>query len=293
MVDFNNMDLLKINIPKYCKIIAEIGINHNGNLDLAKKLIDMAKNCGCDAVKFQKRTVNVVYSEKILSEARKSPWGNTQKDQKLGLEFSEKDYDIINKYCEEREIEWFASAWDEKSLDFLDKYKPKNQKVASAMITNIKFLHQVASRKIHTYISTGMTTQEMISEAVQIFKKNNCEFTLMHSVSTYPCPEEHLNLINIVKLKEKYNCKVGYSGHEASVAPSIFAAGLGADCIERHITLDRAMYGSDQAASLEARGLETLISIIRKLPNVIGKERKKILDIEIEVAKKLRYWEKS
>ena len=286
------MDSFKINIPQYCKVIAEIGINHNGDIGLAKKLIDMAKNCGCDAVKFQKRTVSIVYSEKILSEARKSPWGNTQKDQKLGLEFNEKDYDIINKYCKEKEIEWFASAWDEKSLDFLDRYKFRNQKVASAMITNKQFLYQVASRKIHTYISTGMSSQEIISETVKIFEKNKCKFTLMHSVSTYPCPEEHLNLINIVKLKERYNCKVGYSGHEASVAPSIFAAGMGADCIERHITLDRAMYGSDQAASLETRGLETLVSTIRKFPNFIGTERKSILDIETQVAKKLRYWEK-
>jgi len=288
-----NMDSSKINIPKYCKIIAETGINHNGNLDLAKRLIDMAKNCGCDAVKFQKRTVNIVYSEKFLSEDRKSPWGDTQRDQKIGLEFTENDYDIIDKYCKEKEIEWFASAWDKKSLDFLDKYKPKNQKVASAMISNKEFLQQVAEKGIHTYISTGMTTSEMISDAVKIFKRNNCKFTLMHSVSAYPCPEDQLNLVNILKLKEKYNCKVGYSGHEASVGPSIFAAGLGADCIERHITLDRAMYGSDQSASLEERGLETLVSTIRKLPNIIGTERKKILDIETSVAKKLRYWETS
>ena len=218
--------------------------------------------------------------------------GNTQRDQKTGLEFTESDYDIINEYCKEKEIEWFASAWDKKSLDFLDKYKLKSQKVASAMISNKEFLQQVAERRIHTYISTGMTTREMISEAVEIFKKNNCKFTLMHSVSTYPCPENQLNLINITKLKEKYNCKVGYSGHEVSVGPSIFAVGLGADCIERHITLDRAMYGSDQSASLEERGLATLVSIVRKLPDVIGTERKKILDIEIKVAKKLRYWEK-
>ena len=293
MVELKNMDLLNINIPKYCKIIAEIGINHNGDLGLAKKLIDMAKNCGCDAVKFQKRTVNTVYSEKFLSETRESPWGNTQRDQKLGLEFNESNYDIINEYCKEKKIEWFASAWDKRSLDFLDKYKFKNQKVASAMISNKEFLQYMAERGVHTYISTGMTTREMISEAVEIFKKNNCEFTLMHCVSTYPCPEEQLNLINITKLKEKYNCKAGYSGHEVSVGPSIFAAGLGADCIERHITLDRAMYGSDQSASLEDKGLATLVSIVRKLPNVIGTERKKILDIETKVAKKLRYWEKS
>ena len=195
------MNSHRINIPKYCKIIAEIGINHNGDINLAKKLINMAKNCGCDAVKFQKRTVDIVYSKAFLSEVRKSPWGNTQRDQKTGLEFMESDYDIINEYCKENEIEWFASAWDEKSLDFLDKYKPKNQKVASAMIDNKEFLQQVATRKVHTYISTGMTTSKMISEAVEIFKKNNCKFTLMHSVSTYPCPEDQLHLINIAILR--------------------------------------------------------------------------------------------
>ena len=287
------METLKINIPKYCKIIAEVGINHNGDIDLAKKLIDMAKNCGSDVVKFQKRTVDIVYTKDFLSEARESPWGKTQGDQKYGLEFSETNYDIIDEYCKDKKIEWFASAWDEKSLDFLDKYSPKSQKVASAMITNKGFLQKIAERKIHTYISTGMTNSEMIDEAVNIFKKNDCKFTLMHSVSTYPCPEEQLNLINIVKLKAKYDCKVGYSGHEASVGPSIFAAGLGADCIERHITLDRAMYGSDQAASLEERGLATLVSTVRKFPSIIGEERKKILDIETQVAKKLRYWETS
>ena len=228
-----------------------------------------------------------------MSEPRESPWGKTQGDQKYALEFSEKNYDIINDYCKEKNIEWFASAWDEKSLDFLDKYNLKNQKVASAMITNKIFLKKIAERKIHTYISTGMTNIQMIDDAVNIFKKNNCKFTLMHSVSTYPCPEEKLNLINIVKLKEKYGCNVGYSGHEASVAPSIFAAGLGADCIERHITLDRSMYGSDQAASLEERGLVMLVSTVRKFPSVIGEERKNILDIETKVAKKLRYWENS
>ena len=285
------MSTFKVSIPKYCKIIAEIGINHNGDVELAKKLILMSKNAGCDLVKFQKRDINVVYKKEFLDEPRKSPWGNTQEDQKKGLELTEKEYDDLDKYCEDLKIEWFASAWDENSLVFLDKYKLKNQKVASAMISNENFLKSLAKRRKHTYISTGISTREMIENAVKIFKENNCPFTLMHSISTYPCKEENLNLINIIKLKEKFGCEVGYSGHEVAPGPSIIAASFGANCIERHVTVDRSMYGSDQASSLEPRGLELLVGIVRKIPNVIGIERAEIFDFEKEVAKKLRYWE--
>ncbi len=288
----SKMNSIKFDIPEHCKIIGEIGINHNGDLNIAKKLIDMAKRCGCDAVKFQKRTINIVYSKELLDQKRESPWGSTQKEQKEGLEFSEKEYDEINNYCKENNIEWFASAWDVPSLKFMDKYKLKNQKVASAMITNKNFMNEVASRNIHTYISTGMTNPKIIDDAVNLFKKKNCKFTLMHSVSTYPCPPEKLNLKNILLLKEKYNCDVGYSGHESSPIPSIFAASIGASCIERHITLDRTMYGSDQAASLEEQGLQILVDAVRLLPGTIGKERKDIYPEEITIAKKLRYWEK-
>ncbi len=277
---------------KDCKIIAEIGINHNGDLNIAKKLIDMAKRTGCDVVKFQKRTIDIVYTKKILSEKRESPWGTTQREQKEGLEFSQKEYDEIDSYCKEKNIEWFASAWDIPSLDFLDRYKPKNQKVASAMITNLEFLKSVASRKIHTYISTGMTKPEMIDKAIKIFNDENCDYTLMHSVSTYPCPTDKLNLSNILHLKKKYKCKVGYSGHESSPAPSAFAAALGAECIERHITLDRAMYGSDQAASLEENGLTIMVDMVRLYKKTYGQERTGIYSEEIPIAKKLRYWEK-
>ena len=285
------MKIDNIEIPSHCKIIAEIGINHNGDIKLAKQLVDLAKRTGCDAVKFQKRTIDIVYTKETLSEKRESPWGNTQRHQKEGLEFSEKEYDEIDKYCKSIEIEWFASAWDIKSLEFLDKYKLSNNKIASAMITNLEFLVECAKRKMHTYISTGMSTIEMVIKAVDIFKKNNCDFTLMHSVSTYPCPENQLNLININYLKNKFNCKVGYSGHESSPAPSIYAASLGAVAIERHITLDRSMYGSDQSASLEETGLKILVDCVRKLPEVLGQKKEIILDIEKPVAKKLRYWE--
>lgn len=285
------MNDFEIKIPNHCKVIAEVGINHNGDLSIAKKLIDMAKKCGCDAVKFQKRTIDIVYSEELLSQKRESPWGTTQREQKEGLEFSEKEFNEIDKYCKQLGIEWFASAWDIPSLKFLDKYNLQNQKIASAMITNEKFLEDVSLRKIHTYISTGMSTPKMIDKVVDIFTKNNCKFTLMHSVSTYPCPPDKLNLNNILYLRKKYNCDVGYSGHESSPGPSSFAAALGATCIERHITLDRTMYGSDQAASLEESGLKILVDMIRMLPVTLGDERKEIYPEEIPIAKKLRYWE--
>ena len=274
-------------------IIAEIGINHNGELGLAKKLIDMAKRAGCDAVKFQKRTIDIVYSKNELEKYRESPWGNTQRQQKEGLEFSKLEYDEINKYCQDQNINWFASAWDVESIKFLDFFKLKYQKVASAMITNLKFLNELSKRGAHTFISTGMSNTNIIDEAVNVFKNNNCSYELMHSVSTYPCPEDQLNLNLISFLKKRYNCKVGYSGHEASVSPSIVAVCLGAESLERHITLDRSIYGTDQSASLEEKGLIELVNIVRKIPKVIGSSKeKKILDCEVEVAKKLRYWEK-
>ncbi len=271
-------------------IIGEIGINHNGSMKIAKDLIDMAKECGCDAVKFQKRTIDIVYTKDELSKYRESPWGSTQREQKEGLEFSEKDYDEINEYCVKKNIDWFASAWDINSLKFLDKYKLKFNKIASAMTTNIEFLEEVASRKVFTFISTGMCNYSDIDKAIKIFKNKNCEFELMHSVSKYPCDEKDLNLNIIVKMKKKYNCRVGYSGHEPSVSPSLIAVCLGATSLERHITLDRTMYGSDQAASLEKAGLKNLVETVRKVPIVIGTKDKQLFDIEVEVAKKLRYW---
>ena len=273
-------------------VISEIGINHNGDLEIAKKMINASIEAGADAVKFQKRDIDTVYTQEELSKERESPWGNTQRQQKEGLEFNQNEYDEIDNYCKKKNIIWFASAWDSKSLDFLDKYNSKYNKIASAMITNLDFLNHVAKKKKYTFISTGMSNYSDIDKAVEIFKKNICDFELMHSVSTYPCPEEKLNLHLIKKMQSKYNCKVGYSGHEPSVSPSIIAIANGATSLERHITLDRSMYGSDQSASLEESGLRELIAIVRKIPKILGNEEKKLFDCEIEVAKKLRYWEK-
>tara|TARA_B100000674_G_C37924262_1_gene954780 strand:+ start:1181 stop:2041 length:861 start_codon:yes stop_codon:yes gene_type:complete len=278
--------------PRNCIIIAEIGINHNGDINIAKKLIQASKKSGFDAVKFQKRDIKTVYSKSELDKPRESPWGTTTREQKEGLEFGKKEYDEINNFCKDLNIKWFASAWDKKSLDFLDVYNLEYQKVASAMITNISFLEQLSKRKKYTFISTGMSDFETIDKAVEIFNKNNCEFELMHSVSTYPCPEDQLNLNLIPVMKKRYNCNVGYSGHESSVSPSIIAVSLGATSLERHITLDRSMYGSDQSASLEEKGFSELIAAVRKIPKVIGTStEKKMLECEKPVAEKLRYWE--
>jgi len=272
-------------------VIAEIGINHNGSIKVAKDLISLAKRCGCNAVKFQKRTVDIVYSKDELDKPRESPWGKTQREQKIGLEFDKNEYDELNKFCNEQNIAWFASAWDIESLVFLDQYNLKFNKIASAMITHDEFLKEVAKRKKYTFISTGMSDYKTIDKAIEIFKNSKCEFELMHTVSAYPCPEDQLNLHLLQEMKKRYNCKVGYSGHENSVSPSIFAACYGASSIERHITLDRSMYGSDQAASLEERGLKELVEILAKIPITYGSADKKIFDLEKEVAKKLRYWE--
>ena len=182
-------------------IIAEIGINHNGSLKIAKDLILMAKAAGCDAVKFQKRDINTVYTEEELNKPRKSPWGNTQRNQKEGLEFSKKEYDEINQFCKSEKVNWFASAWDIKSLEFLDQYNLKYNKIASAMITHLEFLKQAAKRKKYTFISTGMSGYKEIDNAIKIFKENDCPFELMHSVSAYPAPEDQLNLNLIKKMK--------------------------------------------------------------------------------------------
>ena len=270
-------------------ITAEIGINHNGDIEIAKKLIDIAKNADCDAVKFQKRTVEKVYSKQVLDSPRESPWGTTTREQKLGLEFNKKEYDIIDAYCKEKEIEWFASSWDIDSQLFLRNYHLKHNKIASAMLTNAKLLNIVAEEKKHTFISTGMSTIEQIDQAIIVFKNNNCPFELMHSNSSYPMKPDEANLQCIKTLKEKFNCNVGYSGHETSgYNISLAAAVLGATSIERHITMARAMYGSDQAASLEPIGLVRLVRDIRMLDLIMGDGVKKVYPSEIPVMKKLR-----
>ena len=270
-------------------LIAEIGINHNGDIKIAKQLIKNSKDCGFDAVKFQKRTINIVYDEKTLDIPRKSPWGETTRDQKLGLEFEELQFNEINKYCEELNIDWFASAWDVKSLEFLDNYNLNYHKIASAMIVDHNFLNKVAQRKKHTFISTGMSKKDDIDNAVEIFKKNNCSFELMHCVSTYPMKVEDANLLTINQMKKEYNCDVGYSGHENGVAVSLAALMQEISSLERHITLDRTMYGSDQAASLELAGMKNLSDSIDKAFVSLGEPSLgKIINDEKPIAKKLR-----
>jgi len=270
-------------------LIAEIGINHNGDIDIAKKLIDEAKKANFDAVKFQKRDINVVYSKEILDTPRESQWGTTTREQKIGLEFEEKEYDKIDEYCKKKEIIWFASPWDVNSLKFLDKYNLDYQKVASAMIVDKNLLNEIAKRKKHTFISTGMSKKEDIDNAVAIFKNNDCSFELMHCISTYPMKVEDANLATISELKKVYQCPVGYSGHESGVVVSYAALVFGISSLERHITLDRTMYGSDQAASLEPEGMNFLVSGMNKFITALGEPKLgEVLEEEIPIAKKLR-----
>ena len=252
-------------------VTAEIGINHNGDVSIAKQLIEIAKDAGCDAVKFQKRSVEKIYSKEILDTPRESPWGTTTREQKLGLEFGEKEYDAIDSYCKEKGIEWYASSWDIDSQLFLRKYNLKHNKVASAMITNRNLLEIIAKESKHTFISTGMSNMDEIRVAVEIFKKHNCPFELQHSNSTYPMKIEEANLRCIDTLKNEFACDVGYSGHESvGYIVCVTAVLIGATSIERHITLDRSMYGSDQAASLEPAGLIRLVKDIRTIDKILG-----------------------
>ena len=268
---------------------AEIGINHNGDLAIAKKLIDVAVEAGCDAVKFQKRTIEKVYSKDVLDTPRESPWGKTTKEQKLGLEFGKAEYDIIDQYCKEKNIEWYASSWDVDSQLFLQNYNLKHNKVASAMLTNHKLLEVIAKERKPTFISTGMSTIDEIRDAVRIFKKYDCIFSLQHSNSSYPMKEEEANLNCITTLQKEFECDVGYSGHETSgYLICVSAVILGAKSIERHITLDRSMYGSDQAASLEPMGLKRVVNDIRRIETILGDGEKRVWPSEIPVMKKLR-----
>ena len=268
--------------------IAEIGINHNGSLEIAKKLIDWAKGCGCDAVKFQKRTIDLVYSQEELDKYRESPWGTTNRQQKEGLEFGKEEYDEIDAYCLEKDIEWFASAWDLESQKFLQQYNLKHNKIAAAMLTNMPLLEMVAEEGKPTFLSTGMSTYAEIDAAIEVFQKHNCPYILMHCNSAYPTPRDQINLRMIQTLRDRYHCDVGYSGHETGRTASYVAAVLGACAIERHITLDRAMYGSDQAASLQVQELERLMIDIRNLDTIMGDGIKRISDEEEKVKKKLR-----
>ena len=269
-------------------IIAEIGINHNGSMSICKELIDVAVETKCDAVKFQKRDLNKVYTQDFLNSPRESQWGTTQGEQKAGLEFDLAEYTEIDRYCREKGIEWFASAWDLNSQTFLRQFECKYNKIASAMIVYEDLLKIVAKERKHTFISTGMTTYDDINKAVDIFKKENCPFELMHTISTYPMKDENANLNMIKTLRDKYQCDVGYSGHETGIAISTSAAALGITSLERHITLDRSMYGSDQSASLEPAGFRQLVGAVRKCEIAMGDGVKRIIKDEAPIAANLR-----
>ncbi len=269
-----------------CFIIGEIGINHNGSIEIAKKLIEIAKNAGCDAVKFQKRTVNEVYTKEELALPRASVFGETNGDLKYGLEFQEEEYRIIDNYCKERDIIWFASCWDKKSVDFMEKFDIPCYKIASALLTDLELLKYIKSKNKPILLSTGMSTLEQIDKAVEILDTE--DLILYHCTSTYPTDSEEINLKVIPNLESRYNTLVGYSGHERGIMPSVLACACGAISIERHITTDRTLWGSDQAASLEPTGLQKLVRDIRQVPVVLGDGKKIVYENEYPIIKKLR-----
>jgi N-acetylneuraminate synthase len=278
-------------------LIGEIGINHNGSIENAIKLIDYAKKYDFDAIKFQKRTVDLVFSPEELDKDRETPFGKKNGDLKRSLEFGKKEFDEIDKYCKKIDINWFASPWDIESYKFLLGYKPKYMKIASCLLTIKPLVKEIASSNAYkTFISTGMSTINEIEEAVNIFKENNnSNFELMHCVSTYPCKNEEVNLNIMETLKEKFDCNIGYSGHEEGIQISIAAVALGATSIERHITLNRTMFGSDQAASISPEGMRVLSRDIRIIEKAMGSNKKNLLDSEKPIRKKLSnlYWLKN
>jgi len=267
-------------------IVAEIGINHNGDINIAKKLIDVAVEAGCDAVKFQKRTIELVYTPEELARPRENPFGPTNGDLKRGLEFGEREYQEIDRYCREKKIIWFASPWDIKSVDFLEKFNVPCYKIASACLTDDELLRKVRATGKPVILSTGMSTIEQIKHAVNVLGEQN--LVLLHCTSTYPSKDEELNLKVIPWLKENFNSPIGYSGHEVGVYSSVIAVVLGANMVERHITLDRAMWGSDQAASLEPQGLKRLVRDIRLVPVWLGDGKKRVFESEMPILQKLR-----
>jgi N-acetylneuraminate synthase len=276
----------KLGADQPCYVIAEIGINHNGDIDLAKRLISVAVAAGCDAVKFQKRTIDVVYTAAELATPRPNPFGDTNGDLKYGLEFGEEDYAEISSFCKQLKIDWFVSPWDEASVDFIEIFKPPVYKIASASLTDDKLLRHVRATGKPVIASTGMSTYAEIDHAVDVLGKEN--LILMHTTSTYPAKYEQLNLRAIPNMIERYGIPVGYSGHETGIPTSVAAAVLGACCVERHITMDRAMWGSDQAASLEPNGISRLVRDIRLVEQSMGDGIKKVYDEEVPVMKKLR-----
>jgi N-acetylneuraminate synthase len=270
-------------------LIAEIGINHNGDMDLAKQMIDAAVDAGFDAVKFQKRTIDKVYTQAYLAEPRESPWGTTQREQKEGLEFSRDEYQEIDRYCRESGIAWSASAWDLDAQDFLRDFDLQFNKVASAALGHQELLEKIAEEKRRTFISTGMATMDEIDVVVALFRKKDCPFELMHCCSVYPMDDGDANLRCIPMLRERHDCNVGYSGHETTlIKVCVTAVALGATSIERHITLNRAMYGSDQSASIETHALRNFSEAVRSVSGILGDGVKDISERETAVRAKLR-----
>lgn len=269
-----------------CFIIAEIGINHNGSVELAKKMIDIAATTGCDAVKFQKRTIDVVYTKEELQKERKSVFGNTNGDLKRGLEFGYKEYSEIDKYCKEKGIIWFASCWDEDSVDFIEQFNVPCYKIASASLTDDNLLKHTRSKGKPILLSTGMSTMDEIRHAVEILGKD--DLIIYHCTSTYPSNADETNLNVINEFKKEFGCPIGYSGHERGVTPSVLAVALGANSVERHITVDRTNWGSDQAASLEIAGLSHMVRDIRQVPALLGDGIKIVYPRELPIIDKLR-----
>lgn len=269
-----------------CFIVAEIGINHNGQLEIAKQLIDVAVSAGCDAVKFQKRTVDIVYSKEELDKPRESPFGTTNRELKVGLELGLKGYQEIDRYCRERGIMWFTSCWDELSVDFLDQFNPPCYKIASACLTDDNLLRHARRKGKPIILSTGMSTLEQIEHAVKVLGTD--ELIILHCTSVYPSRPEELNLRVIQTLANRYDCPVGYSGHEVGISTTVATAVLGAKVVERHITIDRAMWGSDQAASMEPQGIERLVSYIRAIERAMGDGLKVVYPSERPIIDKLR-----
>lgn len=267
-------------------VTADLGINHNGNMEICKKMIDMAKEAGCDAVKFQKRTIEKIYSKEELEKPRESPFGTTNGDLKRALEFGFEEYKEIDEYCKKKGIMWFASAWDVDSVDFLEKFDVPCHKVASALLTDKEFLMKIKDTGKPIILSTGMSTLEQIKKAVDILGEEN--LIIMHCTSTYPTAESEHNLNVTNQFRKYFNCPIGYSGHEPSVWPTVIAASLGACILERHITLDRSMFGSDQAASLERKGIETVCELAKLVPLYLGDGKKKVYESEKPIIKKLR-----
>ena len=291
MVDFYNLDE-----PYF---IAEVGINHNGDLQIAKKLIDASFASNWDCVKFQKRNPDVCIPEKQKGVMRETPWGTmTYLEYKHRVEFGKEEYDYIDKYCKEKSIDWTASVWDMDSLEFMSQYDVPFIKIPSALLTDLDLINAATETGKFLILSTGMSTLEEIDKTVETLKGGyvyyalrdyfHHDFMLLHCNSTYPAPIDELNLSAIKTLKERYNCEVGYSGHEAGLAISYAAAAMGISSLERHITLNRAMYGSDQAASVESSGLRQLVGAVRKIEKAMGNGEKTIIEAEVPIAKKLR-----